>query len=189
MPKKVSTKKVTKKKEKPEKTQKTVIKELAQLLSDRTQKWFEDNDLIDSKKKSKYSKRAKEFDKIISSGNFGCQEKYVRKLIEKLIDEKIPESKDEEIALIPGLVLIPTSASNGHGYELEEPIIFVGDRGTYKFLRKNGFTDTKKLPNVKKQFSIAVRAADIDEIEDMLQNLSKKNEFATQLLSFVLESY
>ena len=158
------------------------IQKIAQLLFDRTQTWAKDQGLLEEKK-SKYSSKAKKFDKIISKSNFGCQEQGVRELIEELIEEKIPplKNKKSDIEFMHGTVIVPLTG-NEAGYTLGEPVMIKNTKGQGIMLDGRQPSGSIRFNNEK-----SIRPATIEEIEVLVESLLEIDNFSILLLGFILD--
>ena len=163
-------------------TKKDRVEEIASLLFDRTEKWAKSQGLL-KEKKSKYSTKAKKFDKLISKGNFGCQEQGVRDLISELIGEKVPPKKNEkfEIEFLHGVVIVPLSGVNS-SYEIGEPILIKNIAGGA--IRMDG---TQPNARVEVKSTNSIRPASIEEIEELMKSLLKIDSFDSLLLGMILD--
>jgi len=158
------------------------VREVAQLLFDRTQSWAKDQGLVEEKK-SKYSSKAKKFDKIISKSKFGCQEKGVRELIEELIEEKLPpvKNKTTNVEFIHGVVIVPLTGVNSC-YALGEPVMIKDTKGCGIMVDGTQPSDAIKVKNEQ-----SIRPATIEEVEILIESLLKIDKFSTLLLGFILD--
>ena len=177
------TKKVKTTKKKKEKNSDTDIKNISKLLYDRTQAWAKSQGLLEDKKQ-KYSTKVKKFDSIISSGNFGCQEKYVREIVSELIGEKLPPMKNSEfnIDFKLGVVIVPLMGVHS-SYTIGDPLLITDVAGFGTHL--DGNQPCNKLnPSSKK----SIRPATIEEIEVLVETILQKDEFVIKILGFIFRS-
>lgn len=165
---------------------KTRESELAAIIFKRTQEWADKNGLGVLKDKAKYSDKAKKYDAIISRWNFGCQEGGVREIVEELLGEKLPPAKKKDAALVyeVGIAVVPMSDPNGHSYETGAPHLVITQSGVC--LPSTGVKGSKSLPTNSKT---AVRPANLEEIEWLMEQLLGVDEFKTMALGFLLDNF
>lgn len=160
---------------------KDVSAEIAKLLFDRTEEWAKVQGLIQVEK-SKYSNKAKKFDKIISRGDFGCQEQSVRDLVAAIIGEKLPPKKDKSfnVEFIHGVVVVLLTGTNT-AYTINEPIL-IKDKKGYGIL----LDGTQPSMPIKVNSERTFRPASIEEIEELMESLLKIDNFDSLLLGMIL---
>ncbi len=162
------------------------IKELSQLLFNRTEAWAKDQGLLLDSCASTYSEKAKKYDKIIK-GNFGCYDNKVREIVEELIGEKLP-GETGIVNYISGIVLVPLSDPGNHKYTIGEPVLRIGATET-KFKLLDGSTKTTGFPATQINFMKSTRIATLEEIEFFVEKLMENKTFAAEFLIFALASF
>jgi hypothetical protein len=159
----------------------------AKALHERTCAWANRNGFT-GKSKDTFCSEAKEWDSLIKRWNFGCQEGGVREIIEKMRGIKLPpvSKPGEDITFDVGVVVIPLSDPNGHGYLLGSPVLVYGTSGTA--ISTDGVRSTKSLPRDVRA-KTALRPANLAEIEYLLDSLANRSDFGTLALEFVLSNF
>lgn len=155
-------------------------KKLASMLFKRTQEWAEKEGLLKKKDtKSKYSPKAQKLAEICNKAGFGCQDQFVRDILEILSDEKIPSKKQDKthVAYIHGVVIVPLT-SNVSGAIIGEPVLITVATG-------DGIPRTGKSVLCPIEIRL-IRPATLVEIEYLIEELSQKKEFETQVLQLIL---
>ena len=163
---------------------------LAQIIYDETVTWGKGLGLYPKghkKSKENYTDVALKLDKIINKGNFGCQEPYVRDILEVVLDTKLPPAKKDKdsgnIEYKFGTVLVPLSDPNGKGLPIGEAVLLRNNVGAIVNLEE-GASDIL-LPKSKKYLK-AIRLATLNEIEDLLEKFIENTNAATALAVFSL---
>jgi hypothetical protein len=156
--------------------------QIAELIFERTQKWARDQGLLKEEKK-KYSKLAKECDKIISSAKFGCKEGAVRNLVTIITGDKLPPvtNKDKKIEFLHGVVVVPLTGNILEYYPVGEPVMIKDGAG--RGIKLNGEQPDEKMYATN---SKSIRPATLEEIEILIESLLKIDNFSTLLLGFIL---
>lgn len=158
-------------------TPNSYVKQLSEILFQRTQDWAEKEGLLKKKgTKSKYSPKALKFAEICNKANFGCQDQYVRDIVSELLGEQIPSKKVDKTSVnfILGIVVVPLSGANQG-----EPVLICQANGS-------GYAHTGSSPTVSNLTSL-LRIATLVEIEYLMGILSERKEFESQVLQLILE--
>lgn len=158
-------------------------KTIAKLIYERTQEWAKEEGVI-KPEQAKFSSKAKKFDKIISNSNFGCQENSVRKLIEELIGEKLPACKQQGdfVKVKEGIALKFIKNSPSSSVDIDEPFLVEkkGSSSSIHVIQKDGKCVVDRLR------SVDIRSATLEEVEFLLEELSKESQFFSFLLAYAL---
>ncbi len=144
-----------------------------------------------SDKQGKYSEKASKLANLLDNHSFGGHDSAVREAFEIAINEKLPplKSKDKYAVSITyeiGIVVVPLTDPNSHGYTLGEPILIIKSEGRGATPNTTGITG-KVLPTSS---LTAIRPATKNEIAQLLEDLMKNNDkcFNIVLASFFLEN-
>lgn len=160
-----------------------LVKLVSQGLFDRTQKWAEEQGLIEIEKdKEKVSEKAKKLAKIFDEHQFQGHHNIVIEIVETIIGEKLPYKEDKtEIDYKFGVVVVPLTTSN---FTIGNPVIVADSIGHVISTISN--EDDKCLPYTR-NFSINfIRPAELVEIEALVEELMGMDEFNDSLLSLAL---
>lgn len=162
---------------------KNKTEEIAELLFERTQKWAKTQGLL-KEGKSKYTTKGKKYDKLITNIDIcnAKQEQAIRDLVSNLIDEKIPPVKNKsfKIEFKHGVVIVPLTGTN-NSFELGEPILIKDALGGAIKMDGEQPKASIKATNVKD-----IRPATLEEIEELMKELLKIDNFDSLLLGMIL---
>jgi len=175
------------------KQQESLIDHLVEVLYEKTNTWGNKYGLYkkDSRESesTKYSKKALQLAKTIDGHSWEGHDSYLREAFEIAIDEKLPPSKKEKSVAITyelGVVVVPLSNPNDHGYAIGEPLLIIKSDG--RGTNANDFSGVcKQLPN---NSLTAIRPATKNEIQQLLEDMlqHKGKSFNTVIASFFLEN-
>ncbi len=125
-------------------------------------------------RKKAYSPKAEALSKFIAERNgFGCGRVAVRKLVEILVDEKLPPAPKSREWVGGGFVYVLSENPNAHNYPLGEPIFVPEDGASGLWIAPKsdeGYRRGNNLPGLK---SPSIRQATKEEVRGFMEGSAK----------------
>jgi len=182
------------KKQEKENSNDLILNKLVDSIYERTCAWGEKNGFLkkDTKKSdsTRYSERAKRLAKLLDEHSFGGHSAVIREAFEIAINETLPPAKKDKLMALTyelGIIVVPLSDPNSHGYTLGEPLLIIKSDGRGADANNGSGCVGKQLPN---NSLTAIRPATKNEIQQLLEDMMQHNSksFNIILASFFLES-
>jgi len=161
------------------------IETLTEFLFEKTQTWAKKNGFNKKEEKQDYkcSVKATEVSRILDKHSFSGHDSAVRELMEAIIEEKLPSAKKEVLVLARpieyevGIIIVPLSDPNSHGYPIGEPLLLITKEGSG--FNAKGTPRTTMLPH---DSLTAIRPATKNEIQQFFEDVDNSKDKNLRLI-------
>jgi len=153
------------------------IETLTEFLFEKTQTWAKKNGFNKKEEKQDYkcSVKAIEIAHILNSHSFSGHDAVIKSLVESIIEETLPSVKKEvptiQLEYEVGVVVVPLSDPNSHGYPIGEPLLLITNNGNG--FNAKGTPRTTMLPHGS---LTAIRPATRNEIQQFLEDIDESKD-------------